>query len=95
VNVISAALDQTMLRTDVAMGILNVGTGNQTSIKSLAENMLSVSGTNFGVEIQKTRSGDITRSVADTRKLKNAIGFVPNTLLKCGLRSILTQLNLR
>lgn len=71
--------------------VYNVGSGEEVSINTLAEKLMSM----LGIEIKPVytvdRLGDIKRSSADISKLKDAIGFTP-TPLEEGLRETLNAL---
>lgn len=69
----------------------NVGSGEETSINTLAEKLMSILEVEVKPIYTTERLGDIKRSSADISKLKDAIGFTPTPLEK-GLREMLKAL---
>ena len=63
----------------------NVGTGEETSVRELADTMFTASGRDTGVDFAPARPGEILRSGLDVRKLR-AVGWTPQTGLAEGLR---------
>lgn len=68
------------LNSQQASGVYNIATGKETSINQLANLLIEISGQKH---IQPTygppREGEIRRSVADIRKARTELGFVPET----------------
>jgi len=69
-------------------GVLNLGTGINTQIKELAEQVKSVCGADVAVHNEPERSGDIKYSLADLSALKQVLDFVPQTPIKEGLQGL-------
>lgn len=69
-------------------GVYNIGSGNETSVKELAELINKLIGNKAGIVYKPARDGDIKRSWADISKAKS-IGYEPNYDLKTGLREML------
>lgn len=77
-DVVKATLSA--LNSQQASGVYNVATGKETSINQLAHLLIEISGQK---PIQPTygppREGEIRRSVANIRKARTELGFVPET----------------
>lgn len=73
--------------TDAAVGgIFNLGTGRETPIRALAEEINRLAGNRAGIETVPRRSWDgITRRVADISRARRVIGYEPATPLTSGL----------
>lgn len=69
----------------------NVGTGEETSIRELAEAVRDVSGTGSEVVHVDPREGDIDRSVADVSRAREELGFEASVPLREGLRDLLAD----
>jgi len=69
-------------------GVFNIGTGNESSIKFLVEEIMSLMGKYLPFVYQEPRSNDIKRSRADTSKAK-IFGFEASYKLEQGLRETL------
>lgn len=65
---------------------LNVGTGKEISISELFRAMREISGVQVLPCYEKARPGDIKRSMLCCDKIKNALGWLPRTDLREGLR---------
>lgn len=75
-----------VLDKDVASGeMFNCGSGNSTSVLSLAELAISVSGKSVRPAFTAPRKGDIRDSLADNKKARGVLGFNPRTSLGDGL----------
>jgi UDP-glucose 4-epimerase len=73
------------------IGALNVGTGTATSLNSLANKMVEISGLEIK-PVYKTdvnKSGEVRHSYADTTKTTRVLGFKATEDLECGLDKIL------
>jgi UDP-glucose 4-epimerase len=66
-------------------GTFNVATGNETSVNSLAEFLLRVSGKKFSADHGSARQGDQSRSVIDYKKFHDDFGWQPKVSLEQGL----------
>ncbi len=66
-------------------GIFNVGTGKETSVNSLTECLLGVSGKNISAEYSAARNGEQRRSVIDCKKFHEGFGWKPEVSLEQGL----------
>lgn len=66
-------------------GPMNVGTGRETSVKTLAETILAITGSTGRVHHGPARSGDIYRSVAHTGRIAERLAFTAQTSVEEGL----------
>jgi UDP-glucose 4-epimerase len=71
--------------------VFNIGTGKATSIKELAQKMISISGLKLDpiYEEGNLESGVILHSYANMTKAKNALHFVAKKSFETGLREII------
>jgi UDP-glucose 4-epimerase len=79
-DVVKATLSS--LNSQQASGVYNVATGKETSINQLAHLLIEISG-HKGIQptYGPPRKGEIRRSVADIRRARTELGFVPETNL--------------
>lgn len=68
------ALDKMQAET---LNVYNVGTGRGVSVEALARAATEVTNKMFQLEIGARRSGDMAAAEADTRKIKQELGFEP------------------
>ena len=66
-------------------GTFNVATGKETSINSLAETLLGISGKKALIDHGPARQGDQSRSVISYKKLHENFGWQPEVSLEQGL----------
>ncbi len=69
--------------------LLNIGTGTETSIQYLYEEMALASGIESAPEKGAERSGEIERSALDPSLAKKILGWAPQTNLRDGIHSTL------
>lgn len=67
-------------------GVFNVALGNATSIKTLAETIVNLIGSNSEIRYHSERKGDIKHSLADIQKIKRELNFNPNFDLESALK---------
>jgi UDP-glucose 4-epimerase len=79
----------TLVRGGGVQGVFNVGCGRAVSIGYLAETVLSLSGRDCGIVHGPPRDGDITHSVADVSRAREAFGYEPKVTLEEGLLELL------
>ena len=71
----------------VVGGIVNVGRGQEISIRQLAEKVLAIFGRSGELPVfDAARPGEINRHVADTRKIVGHVGWVSTVSIDEGLR---------
>jgi len=66
-------------------GVFNVGTGIETSILDVAKKIIELSQSKSKIIFRKSRSFDISRSVADISRIKSVLNWWPKYDLKEGL----------
>lgn len=74
-------------RTDHVGEAFNVGTGERTSVRSLAATVRAVVDADVSLSHTRPREGDVTHSCADVGKARAGLGFEPTVPLHDGLRS--------
>lgn len=74
------------MQSQLGFGFLNVGTGVATSIKSLADIMIKLSGKPLEPVYAKLPEGDVKASQADVRLAKELISWTASTKLDEGLQ---------
>ncbi|MBX3009319.1 MAG: SDR family oxidoreductase [Melioribacteraceae bacterium] len=67
-------------------GVFNVALGNSTSIKTLAETIISLTESKSDIHFHSERKGDIKHSLADIQKIKKELNFNPNFDLESSLK---------
>ncbi len=70
---------------ELAGSIFNIGTGRQTSIRELAETVIRVTGSSSPLADARARRSDLPALCADTRRIREAVGWVPTTPLDVGI----------
>lgn len=75
--------------TDHVGEAYNIGTGNETSVLTLAETFHRLTETDTEIVHQNSRPGDIDHSVADISKAQEKLGYTPEIRLDEGLRTLL------
>jgi len=69
----------------------NIGTGGETSIRSLAETIQATVGTDSPIVHGDPRPGDIQRSRADITTARERLGYEPSVPLEKGLATLFDQ----
>lgn len=72
--------------------VMNVGTGQQTSLLEVIDQMEMLSGNKVRKMYLEERTGDVRHSCADVSKLADSIGWVPSPNLEVGLKDLLQWL---
>jgi UDP-glucose 4-epimerase len=70
-------------------GVYNVGTGHPTSILELADTIAKLTDASPEHHFAERRQGDLRSSTADTRRIRDDLGWAPETSLTQGLRETL------
>jgi len=65
--------------------LLNMGTGKGTTIIEIADIMFKILGKPRAIQHLPARKGEISNFVADTEKLRQVFGFVPETPVEIGV----------
>ena len=81
----------TLVQSDNAEGVFNIGYGRAVSIGDLAKTVLNLSGKDSGITYEPSRDGDIAHSVADTLKARKAFAYSPQVPLEEGLQNLLIK----
>jgi len=74
--------------TDTVGTAYNIGRGEQTSIRTLAELVRDIADSDSDIVYTEPRPGDIDASVADITKAKRDLGFEPTVALEPGLQTL-------
>ncbi|MFT7582283.1 MAG: UDP-glucose 4-epimerase, partial [Myxococcota bacterium] len=80
-----AAIVAALFRPGATGQIFNVAGGNEVSVKALARRVIDLCGDQSEIVFAEGRSGEIARSLADTRLATDSLGFVPKVALSEGL----------
>jgi UDP-glucose 4-epimerase len=75
----------------VNRGIINIGSGIETSIQDLVEKIALVTGKSINLISNPSKLGGVPRLVADISCAGNLLDFIPQTSLQEGLRLTLEQ----
>jgi UDP-glucose 4-epimerase len=74
-----------------AAGAFNIGSGTETSLTELAQMLLDVMGSDLKPEYGPVRKADpVPRRLADISAAKEHLGWIPETDLRTGLRSLVS-----
>jgi UDP-glucose 4-epimerase len=76
---------------NVNNAVINVGSGQETSVNRLIETLGQVTDRQPAVIHNPRESGGITRLVADLRKARQMLGYRPQVPLETGLRRLLAE----
>jgi UDP-glucose 4-epimerase len=78
--------------TDAAVGqIINIGSGEETTLKELVRQVTAVSGRELSVLTNEAQNGGVSRLVADLAKARQVLGFQPQIHLREGLKLLLEK----
>ncbi|MEY7850835.1 NAD-dependent epimerase/dehydratase family protein [Natrarchaeobius sp. A-rgal3] len=80
--------------TEIVGGAYNVGTGERTSIRTLAETVRTVVGSSSTIVHRDPRPGDIRHSRADVSKARRELGFEARIGLETGIRALVNETDL-
>ena len=81
------ALEAAVLRKQVE-GIVNVGSGKETSLREAAERLARLAGKELAIDF-RPKEGRLRRMSADIRRARQVFGFIPKVPLDQGLREVL------
>lgn len=68
--------------------IFNIASGTETTIKKLAETIITLTNSSSKIKYGPAREGDIVYSLADVSKAKNILGWSAQTPLEQGLMKV-------
>ncbi len=71
--------------TDHAGDVFNVGTGVETSVKTLAHTIVGEAGSSSSIGHAPSREGEIQRSCAELSHTRDVLGYAPTVQLREGL----------
>jgi UDP-glucose 4-epimerase len=76
-------------KSDISDEVFNVASGEETSLRGLAEMLLSVMGSRVGIEYGPERKvNPVARRLADPAKAAQLLGFRTEVSLESGLREL-------
>ena len=70
---------------ELAGSAFNIGTGLQTSIRTLAETVIRATGSSSELIVTEGRRSDLPALCADIRRIGKAVGWEPRTPLDQGI----------
>ncbi|MGQ9682209.1 MAG: NAD-dependent epimerase/dehydratase family protein [Anaerolineae bacterium] len=85
------ALQAAAAATDVNRRVLNVGSGVEVSINTLAQRVGEATGRTLHILHSSAESGGVSRLVADLTLAREKLGFRPRIPLEEGLRRVLAE----
>jgi len=85
------ALIQAATASDIDQQIINVGSGVETPVHSLIDQMAKVVGVKANVLYNSEVSGGIARLVADLQKARELLAYAPSVDLATGLQKLLVE----
>lgn len=91
VNDVVAALETAATADNINRKVINIGSGQETSINQLAEMIAHVTGRTVNIIHNREKSGGAPRLVADIRQAKILLGIEAVTPLEAGLRLLLEK----
>jgi UDP-glucose 4-epimerase len=78
--------------TDAAVGqIINIGSGEETTLKELVRQVTAVTGRELSVLNNDAQNGGVSRLVADLAKARQVLNFQPQVSLSEGLKLLLER----
>ncbi|MHA1238023.1 MAG: GDP-mannose 4,6-dehydratase [Candidatus Odinarchaeia archaeon] len=91
VNDVTEVCSRLLEKNNVIGETFNVASGTETSIKTLAEKIISLSNSKSHIEFVPPRPGEIKRSLADVTKLKKVLGYAADTNISEGLMHLIEE----
>lgn len=74
--------------------VVNIGSGQELAIMDIYEMIIEVFGTARNLQVKGPREGDVRRSVLDSQKVDDLIGWKPKVSLREGLEKLRTYMNM-
>jgi UDP-glucose 4-epimerase len=74
-------------------GVFNIGSGTATAIRELAEMVQACAGRVVGAQFAAPRPGEVRHSVASLAASRQKLGYVPQVMLRDGLRRYVSWLS--
>jgi len=88
-DVVSAALSAA---SSSATGPINIGTGVETDVVTLAQKLGELEGVDFEPELAEARTGEVQRIAVDTARADRELGWQPEVDLATGLKLTLDSI---
>lgn len=85
------ALVRAATAEDVNRQIINIGSGEETSIRTLVDEVAAVTGRTINIISNPSKAGGVPRLVADIQLARELLDFEPQTSLSDGLRAMLAR----
>jgi UDP-glucose 4-epimerase len=85
------ALISAAVAKDVNRQIINIGSGVETSVDVLVNQIEQVTGKSVNRIVNRSKAGGVPRLVADISRAQTLLGFRPFVTLSEGLRLILQE----
>ena len=79
--------------SSAARGAINIGTGVETDVLTLAERLGELGGVEFEPELAPARAGEVQRIAIDATRARDELGWQAETALADGLRLTLDSLD--
>lgn len=73
--------------------VYNIGSGEVTTILQLAETMIELTGRESEIVFEDFRAGEVRQSLADIRRARTELGFVPRVDIRRGLAEMWANIN--
>lgn len=89
-DVVAALISAAQVR-GIDRQVINIGSGQGTSIRELADLMETVTGRRVNRVFNGEKSGGVQRLVADTGRARQLLGFEPYISLSAGLQRMLSE----
>ena len=85
------ALARAAKANHINRGIINIGSGQETSIRALVNQIQAVTGQSVNVINNAPKGGGVPRLVADIERARELLDFTPQTSLAEGLQAMLAR----
>lgn len=94
-DAVEANLLAAAAHTDACGRAYNVAAGHRSTVRQLAEDILSIVGRGGEIRYDPPRPGDVAHSLADLTAIRAALGYEPRYDLTSGLRETFASLNVQ
>jgi UDP-glucose 4-epimerase len=74
------------LDSQISGEVINIATGEETSVRRVAEQISSLAGTKLDIDSAPPRTGDVRVNYSDVTKAKSALGWTAHTSIDSGLK---------
>ncbi len=86
-----SALIKTATAKNINRHVINIGSGQETSITTLIQTIEKVTGKSANIIHNSSKTGGVPRLVADIAQAKKVLGFKPSVSLENGLQKMLVK----